>query len=417
MRVLFVCHRMPYPPTDGARVRAYQIIRHLAARHELVVAAPARSPAERQAGDALSREGCTVLTGTITRPAAWARMVRNLATREPSSMGYFYSRELARRIRDAARSRPFDLVFVYCSSVAPYVSTLAGIPRVIDFVDMDSQKWLSVAGAHRWPLSSGYRLEGRKLQRAEAAIAAAFDLCLCITPAELATLRSYGLPASTATDWFPNGVDLAYFTPSDAPCDPDAIGFVGRMDYFPNQQAVLAFCDHVLPRIQAVRPAATFTIIGAEPTPAIRALGQRPGVTVTGTVADVRPLLSRCALSVAPLAIARGVQNKILESMAMGVPVVASSATAKGVEAVAGADFLVADDPDALAQACLKLMCHPEERARLARAGRELVERTYRWDAALGRLDTHLAPLLARTGADSRRDRTLAGNGMSSGRD
>ncbi|TVR96028.1 MAG: TIGR03087 family PEP-CTERM/XrtA system glycosyltransferase [Rhodospirillales bacterium] len=400
MRVLFVCHRMPYPPTDGARVRAYHIIRHLARSHQVVVAAPTRSPAEREAVEGLRQLGCDVLSGPIGRTAAIARMARNLATPEPSSMGYFYSPALAAGIRREASARPFDLIFAYCSSVAPYVAELRGCPRVMDFVDMDSQKWLMVAGARRWPLSFGYRLEGRKLERAEAEIAASFDLCLCITPAELATLRGYGLPAATATGWFPNGVDLAYFAPSEAPYDPDAIGFVGRMDYFPNQQAVLAFCDRVLPRIQAVRPAASFTIIGAEPSRDIRALATRPGVQVTGTVADVRPLLSRCAVSVAPLSIARGVQNKILESMALGVPVVASPATAGGIEAVPGRHLAVAGDSAGMVEACLNLMRHPEERARLARAGRALVERTYHWDVAMRRLDSHLAPVLAmaRTG-------------------
>ena len=307
MRILFVCHRMPYPPSDGARVRAFHIIRHLARSHEVTLAAPVRSADEQKAAEQLKQHGSAVITGPITAPAAVARMVKNLATPTPSSMGFFYSPQLATRIRQAG---PFDMVFVYCSSVAHYVKGIEGAVKVIDFADMDPQKWLVYAKAHRFPLSLGYWLEGTKLQRAEAAIARDFDLCLCVTPGELATLRSFGIRSAAgvgsaagirpASGWFPNGVDLDYFAPADAPYDPNAICFVGRMDYFPNQQAVIDFCDHVLPKIQKARPEAGFTIIGAEPPRAVRALARRPGVRVTGTVADVRAFVRRSAVSVAP---------------------------------------------------------------------------------------------------------------------
>ena len=392
MRILFVCHRMPYPPSDGARVRAFHIIRHLARSHEVTLAAPARSADEQKATEQLKQHCSAVITGPITKLAAAARMVKNLATATPSSMGFFYSPQLAARIKQAVSARPFDMVFVYCSSVAHYVEDIQGAVKVIDFVDMDSQKWLVYAKVHRFPLSLGYWLEGTKLQRAEVAIARAFDLCLCVTPGELATLRGFGVSATTG--WFPNGVDLDYFTPVDAPYDPNAICFVGRMDYFPNQQAVIDFCDHVLPKVQKARPEAGFTIIGAEPPRAVRELARRPGVTVTGTVADVRAFVRRSAVSVAPLKIARGVQNKILEAMAMGVPVVASPQTAQGVDAVPGRHLMVAADPEAMVAAVIRLLGDAEERQRLARAGREHVERNYSWEGAMRQMDALLAPML-----------------------
>lgn len=392
MRILFVCHRMPYPPSDGARVRAFHIIRHLARRHEVTVAAPSRSAEEQAAAERL-REHCdAVLTETIAPAAALARMVKNLVTPTPSSMGYFFSPALVAKIRQAHAAKPFEMVFVYCSSVAPYVDGLAGAVKVIDFVDMDSQKWRVYADAHRFPLSLGYWLEGSKLQRAETAIARAFDLCLCVTPGELATLRSFGV--ETAAGWFPNGVDLDYFSPGTEPYDGNAICFVGRMDYFPNQQAAIAFCREVLPKVREARPEASFTIVGAEPPRAVRALARQPGVQVTGTVADVRAFVRRSAVSVAPLRIARGVQNKILEAMAMGVPVVASPETAKGVEAIAGEHLLVAAGAEAMAAAVIRLLADRDERARIARAARAHVEQAYSWEGAMRQLDALLAPLL-----------------------
>lgn len=392
MRILFVCHRMPCPPSDGARVRAFHIIRHLARSHQVTVAAPTRSADEQKAAEQLKQYCSAVITGPITEAAALARMVKNLASATPSSMGFFHSPQLAAKIKQALSARPFDMVFVYCSSVAHYVNDVQGAVKVIDFVDMDSQKWLVYAKARRFPLSCGYWLEGTKLQRAEAAITRDFDLAMCVTPGELATLRSLG--AGSATGWFPNGVDLDYFAPASEPYDPNALCFVGRMDYFPNQQAVIDFCDHVLPKVRKARPEARFTIIGAEPPRSVRELARRPGVTVTGTVPDVRAFVRRSAVSVAPLKIARGVQNKILEAMAMGVPVVASPQTARGVDAVPGQHLMVAADADAMAAAVTRLLSDKGERARLARAGREHVVQTYSWEEAMRQMDTLLVPVL-----------------------
>lgn len=396
---------MPFPPSDGARVRAYHIIRHLGQFHQVTVASPVRSAQDAKGAEQLKAQCAKVITAPISRPAAFTRMVKNVVTAAPSSMGYFYSPALADAIRQALSARQHDLVFVYCSSVAPYVEAVRsapveGIPRVIDFVDMDSQKWLVYAKAHRFPVSLGYWLEGTKLERAEARIAEAFDLSMCVTPGELETLRRFGV--KSATGWFPNGVDLDYFAPINEPYEADGICFVGRMDYFPNQQAAVEFCDHVLPQVQAARPGATFTIIGAEPSRTVRALAARPGVTITGTVPDVRPFVRRSALSVAPLKIARGVQNKILESMAMGVPVVASSQTAKGVDAVPGEHLLVAGTAGEMAQAVIHLLSDPQARGRLSEAGREHVARSYSWERAMRQMDALLAPVLDK--ADKRRD-------------
>ena len=289
------------------------------------------------------------------------------------------------RIGQRLRDEPFDLIFVHCSSVAPYVSNVSGIPKILDFGDMDSQKWLEYCGHKPFPLSLGYWLEGHKMQAAEKALARKFDLCTCTTKAELETLRQFQVP--TPTDWFPNGVDSDFFRPSGEDYDANAIAFVGRMDYFPNQQAMLFFSNEVFPRIREKRPAATLAIIGAEPSAEIRRLGMRDGITVTGTVPDVRDHVRRSAVSVAPLSIARGTQNKIIECMAMGVPVVTSPEAAGGVDAVPGEHLLVARSPDAYADALLALMNDPVLRQRFAAAGRARIETHHSWTNSMARLD------------------------------
>ena len=206
------------------------------------------------------------------------------------------------------------------------------------------------------------------------------------------TLNDLGVARQSG--WFPNGVDPEFFAPSDEPYDPDQICFIGRMDYYPNQQAMIFFCNEVLPSIQAQRPATRLIVVGAEPSSEIRALGRLPGVTVTGTVADVRPPVRASALSVAPLLIARGTQNKILESMAMGVPVVCSDSAAQGVDAVPGEHLLTAGSRDAWVERIMGVLNHSTERQRLAESGRNRVLTHHSWAASMQKLDGIIGSLM-----------------------
>jgi polysaccharide biosynthesis protein PslH len=394
LRVLFVCHRLPYPPSRGGKIRPFNIIRHFTeGGHEVTVASLARSAAEERDGADLRKHCAEVIAEVVTEPRATVQMVARLPTPTPSSMGYFYSPALRRRIDAALARTSFDLIMVHCSSVADYVAGVTGLPKILDFGDMDSQKWLLYAGHRAFPLSAGYWLEGRKLERAEKRLARRFDLCTCTTLAERETLDEFG--TGVPTDWFPNGVDATFFQPSGAVYDPDEICFVGRMDYFPNQQAVLGFCRDVFPLIRARRPTARLAIVGAAPSKVISALGATPGITVTGTVKDVRPHVQKAALTIAPLLIARGTQNKILESMAMGVPVVASALAARGVDAQPGEDLLTADTPQEFATAIQRVLEEPAERRRLAEAARARVLSHHSWPASMQRLDRMVAGCLA----------------------
>jgi polysaccharide biosynthesis protein PslH len=390
MKILYVCHRFPFPPKRGGKIRPFNMIRHFTEQgHRVVVASVARTDAEAREGAGIKPHCEDFMVETIGSAEALARMVIRLPTPEPSSLGYFLSPKLRQRVQTKLDGADFDLIFVHCSSAVQYVRHVRGIPKILDFGDMDSQKWRTYAQHRPFPLSLGYWLEGVKLERAEARMAADFDTSTCTTRAELETLRSYGV--QTRTDWFPNGVDSEFFSPTHEPHDQDLIGFVGRMDYFPNQQGVIDFCRDVLPRIRAARPSARFQIIGADPPEHIRKLASLPGVSVTGSVPDVRPLVRRAAMTVAPLRIARGTQNKILESMAMGVPVVSSREAFGGVDAVAEEHMLVAGDAKETAEAVLRLLGDSAERARLSHAGRERVLSHHSWAASMRRMDAIVA--------------------------
>jgi hypothetical protein len=395
MKILYVCHRFPFPPNRGGKIRPFNMIRHLSRSHEVTVASIARSAREAGEGEGLAPHCARYEMARVHDSIQALRMIARLPTPAPSSMGYFYSPQLARRIDDLLDGQRFDLIFVHASSVAQYVGHVRGIPKILDFGDMDSQKWLEYARYKPFPLSLGYRLEGIKLERAEKRLAARFDLCTATTRAEWQTLESYG--TGVATDWFPNGVDARYFAPTDAPYDADTIAFVGRMDYYPNQQCMFEFCAETLPLLRARRGGLKLLIVGADPSPAVRRLGEISGVTVTGSVTDVRPYLHRAALMIAPLNIARGTQNKILEAMASGVPVVTSRIAAGGVDASAPEHFLVASTPEEYASAALRIIEDPAERRRLATSGRARVLSHHAWPRSMQRLDEIIERLLTRT--------------------
>jgi sugar transferase (PEP-CTERM/EpsH1 system associated) len=322
-----------------------------------------------------------------------ARMVTRLPTLTPSSMGFFYSGDLKRQIDALLASVRYDLIFVHCSSVAPYVASVRGIPKILDFGDMDSQKWLEYAHYKPFPLSRGYWIEGVKMQKAERRLARKFDLCTTTTRAEWDTLESYGL--GVPSDWFPNGVDSEYFHPETADYEPETICFVGRMDYYPNQECMFEFCEKTLPLLRNRLPSIKLLIVGADPSPAVRKLGELPGVTVTGSVPDVRPYLHRSAAMIAPLNIARGTQNKILEAMAAGVPSVVSSVAAGGVDAVADEHLLVADTPEDYVQALQQIVGNRALRKRLALAGRERMLTHHAWPTSMRRMDRIIERCLA----------------------
>ncbi|WP_326540114.1 TIGR03087 family PEP-CTERM/XrtA system glycosyltransferase [Pseudorhodoferax sp.] len=404
MKILYLCHRFPFPPKRGGKIRPFNMIRHLqASGHEVTVCSLARSEAEAEEGRGIAPYCHAFHMGLVREPVQWARMIVRLPLPTPSSMGYFHSGQLAATVRGLLARERFDLIFVHCSSVAPYVQQVQGIPKILDFGDMDSQKWLEYANYKPFPLSMGYTLEGTKMLWAEKRLARRFDLCTATTRAEWETLNGYGTGA--VTDWFPNGVDAQFFSPTDGSYDADTISFIGRMDYYPNQECMQRFCDQAWPLLKARRPGMKLLIVGADPSPEMKRLGERPGVTVTGSVPDVRPYIRGSALMVAPLAIARGTQNKILEAMAMGVPVVTSPAAAGGVDAEAERHFLVADTARQVADAVMRIVEQPAERARLAAAGRERMLSHHAWPSSMRRLDGIIERCVA--GFTNRQPQTL----------
>jgi sugar transferase (PEP-CTERM/EpsH1 system associated) len=411
VKILYVCHRFPFPPKRGGKIRPFNMIKHLSGcGHKVTVASVVRSPEEAEEGLGIKSYCAHYEMAQVQNALQMARMVIRLPTSTPSSMGFFYSSALKKQIASLIAHESFDLIFVHCSSAAQYVAEVSDIPKILDFGDMDSQKWLQYSRHRTFPMSFGYWLEGRKMLREEKRLARRFDMCTATTRAEWETLESYNVAVSS--DWFPNGVDHGYFAPDGRDYDPDTICFVGRMDYYPNQECMFDFCANVLPRIQTRRPATRLRIIGAEPSWAVRKLGQLPGVTVTGSVPDVRPYLNRSALMVAPLNIARGTQNKILEAMASGVPVVTSPVAAGGVDAVPDEHFIVARSHAEQTAAVLRILEDRNERQRMAMAARERMLSHHDWGRSMQRLDRIIERCLSGRRQRKAAERIFMGNAL-----
>jgi sugar transferase (PEP-CTERM/EpsH1 system associated) len=377
MRILMLAHRIPYPPSTGDKIRAYHILRHLAGRHTVTLAClgDEREPVTAETLRALVSD---LLVDDRPRQRRAVRSLWTLARGGSATVGYFDSPALHARLARRAAERPFDLVYVSSSSMAPYARHGGGAPVIVDFVDIDSDKWRQYARTLPLHRSWLYRLEARRLQVEEVRAARRAVRSLVVTRAEAELLMGLAPGADIAV--VRNGVDLDYFRP--APGEPAAapvIVFTGAMDYLPNADAALYFAERIFPRVREAAPAARFVIVGKKPTSAVRRLADRPGVVVTGTVADVRPYLRQAAVAVAPLRIARGVQNKVLEAMATGVPVVATSVAHRGLDAVPGCHLLVEDEPARFAEAVIWLLATPVHRAILGAAARRFVEQHHSW--------------------------------------
>jgi sugar transferase (PEP-CTERM/EpsH1 system associated) len=393
MRILYLAQRVPYPPDRGDKITTYHEVRHLSRRHEVAVACLADGEADL-ANVAPLAPFTTSVDAVVLRPtAARLRALAALVAGRPFTVAYFNERELHSRVAARMKAAKFDAVIVYSSGVAQFVEPYADVPRVMQFADLDSLKWEQYADNSRFLRAWLFRRECRLLLEYERHIATTFSHSLVCTPRELGDLQRLITGASASC--VSNGVDLDYFRPQGGAKQKGALIFTGVMDYYPNVEGVVWFCKEVLPLVRREAPDATFTVCGSRPNAEILALGQLPGVTVTGRVPDVRPYLDQASVCVVPLRIARGIQNKLLEALAMGLPTVTCSAAFAGVEATAGRDLLVADSPQEFAAATVRLLKDDDLRQKTGTAARACMEANYRWEHQLARLDDVLAKVTA----------------------
>ena len=393
--LLFIAHRIPYPPNKGDKIRSYNILRHLARSWRVHLGAFVDDPRDmryREKLEALCESTCLLpLSPSRARIRSLSGLLRNTAL----SIPYFQDRRMRNWINERLASRNLQRVFVYSSPMAQYVAGRAssGMHCVVDFVDVDSDKWRQYAGRKQWPLSWLYRREAAALLRFERDVALSADASLFVSADEAALFRQLTPEAAENVSFLDNGVDHDFFAPGDHYEDPygdsqKVIVFTGAMDYWANIDAVTWFAREVFPLVRDSADTARFVIVGARPSGEVRSLASNPGVTVTGAVKDIRPYLAHACVADAPMPVARGVQNKVLEAMAMARPVVATRLALEGIEIARHDGLGMADSAGDFAASTLGFLGSTRQDG--FGESRRWVCSRYDWESNLRKLDGYL---------------------------
>jgi sugar transferase (PEP-CTERM/EpsH1 system associated) len=393
--LLFLAHRLPWPPTKGDKVRSHHLLRHLAQRYRVVLGTFVDDPDDWRHVEKLEALCDEVHVEPIARASKLWRTASAVLTGGPLSIPYFSSASLAAWVKDVVRRKRIQRAIAFSSPMAQYVLDLPGVASIVDFVDLDSAKWSEYASRRRWPMSAIYGLEARRLFAFERSIAARAEASVFVTRDE-ARLLSAAVPEhASRIVAIENGVDREYFSRAHefaSPFEPEehAIVFTGAMDYWPNVDAVTWFAREVLPLVRERDVHARFHVVGMNPDRMVQALARDPAVNVTGRVDDVRPYVAHARAVVAPLRVARGIQNKVLEAMAMARPTVVTSGAARPLTAQPGIDIEVADEASAFAAKLIAVLDPGTGQAMGLRA-RARIENDYAWPAKLAAFDELLS--------------------------
>jgi sugar transferase (PEP-CTERM/EpsH1 system associated) len=397
LEILFLCHRIPYPPDKGDKIRSHALLTHLAKYHRVHLACFVDDPADMAHVEAVRRlAGGECLFVPLGRAAKFMSAARAILSGQPITTAWFGSRAIKRWIGALLSAREIDRTVAFSSAMAPYVLNNRRLDpgrAILDLVDIDSDKWRQYAahlsGIRRWI----YRREAAKLFQLERTAARVFGATLLVSQYEADSFAILVPEAASRISALPNGVDSKVFAPArftnPFPAEDIPIVMTGRMDYHPNVDGAEWFFREVLPLLAEDLPRARFYVVGGNPPASLRALAG-PKFVVTGQVDDVRPYLQHAAAVVAPLRIARGVQNKVLEAMAMTKPVVATQAATRALCVVPGVHLWVEDSPQGFAEAVIDAVEGPD-RFHVARSARNYVERYHDWSTNLSAIDQLLA--------------------------
>jgi sugar transferase (PEP-CTERM/EpsH1 system associated) len=393
--LLFISHRIPWPLNKGEKIRGWNLIRHMAAHYRVHLGCVVDDPADMAHVERMRSVCASVGAFPIDKRRQKYRALLHARPGKPLMPDFYYAPALQSWVDDIAARVPMDVIYIYSVAMAPYALHLTGGQKILDAQDIDSEKWAEYARSAGLPMRLVWAREGRTLLAYERKAAAACAWTFFVSDPEASRFRELAPEIGTRAVAVENGVDLARFSPASSydwpfgeagPC----LVFTGNMDYWPNADAVIWFANEVMPILRERVPGIRFWIVGANPIGDVKALTSLQGVHVTGRVEDVRAYVAHAAVIVCPLRIARGIQNKVLEGMAMGRPVVASGPAYEGVHAEAGRDLLVAEDGPAFVRLIMEVLAgeHPE----LGAHARAAMQDHYAWSATLSKLKDYLEP-------------------------
>lgn len=391
MEILYLAHRIPFPPNKGDKIRSYHEVKNLALRHEVDLLCLADDPGDLKYKVDLEKFCRLVTVFPLNKQLSKAKGLISLLLGNSISSGYFCLSSMQRLFDRWIKENNYDAIVCFSSSMAEYVfrskvlesMILQNRPRLImDFCDVDSDKWRQYAVDAGFPMSHIYRLENRRLAAYERQIHNKFDRTILISEAEAKVFKNI-CPDNDLPCIVPNGVDLDYFAPStlleDTWGQTPKLVFTGAMDYQANVDGILWFCDAILPLIKIDYPDLELYIVGSNPSAQVTDLAKRNNIFVTGFVDDIRDYYRMADVSVVPLRIARGVQNKVLEAMAMGKAVVTTSKANAGIQAINQEHLIIADDVNDFSRSVKELLRDRQKRRQIGLSARCFVLEKHNW--------------------------------------
>jgi sugar transferase (PEP-CTERM/EpsH1 system associated) len=389
LKILYLTHRIPYPPNKGEKTRCFYQIQFLSARHTIDLFCFADSEQEAKGKEDLRAFCRSVHVEILTPRMGYVRAVTALFSELPASVVYYRSQAMQNAVNAALQREKYDLIFVYCSSMAQFIAQPPPVPAVIDFVDADSAKWKQYAALSSFPKSWLYAREGCTLGRYEKKVTERFNLSFVTTRQEVVDL---GGGECRNVEVIENGVttpplqSAASLPEQICQLQPYAL-FVGTMNYRPNSDAVCYFAKEIYPLLRRTHPELRFLIVGRDPSAEVIKLSRLPGVVVTGGVPDVHTYVAGAAVAVAPFRIAQGVQNKVLEALVAGIPVVLTNRPARAISSPASELLLVAESPAEFARSVAAVLENPEFRSRAEAAAPKLQD-LLAWESSLYRMES-----------------------------
>ncbi|MFY4812385.1 glycosyltransferase [Haloarcula sp. AONF1] len=391
-RILFLCSRTPYPPFDGARLRVYHTAKILSREYEVDLLIIDESPREDDAIEALESEFSNVRAFTYPKFRFYLNAGRGVFSKWPLQAHYYWFRDVHRWIDN--RSHRYDLFFCSHLRTAKYVRG-RDVLTAIDLVDAMSRTYERMSSELSGTQRAIYEVEHRRMPAFERRLVDEFDISFITSPVDKKHIEA-GWRAAPELSVVPNGVDEKLLKKGPAVSKPSStIVFLGKMDYFPNEDAVCYFVEEIFPAIRDNIPAATFRIVGMNPTATVRELSEQPGVEVTGFVDQPIDHLIEADVVVAPMRHGAGIQNKILEAMALGKAVVTTPLGAEGIAATAGVHFLVASSSSVFANSTVELLREDNRRSEIGKKAHGRISQQYTWDAVAESLLDPMRELLS----------------------
>ncbi len=394
--LLFLCHRIPYPPNKGDKIRSFHLLKHLSESYRIYLGTFIDDPYDWKYTEKLYNWCEQTCIQKLDPRQARLRSLKGFIYRQPLTLPYYFDPAMAQWVKDIANDEQIDHILIYSSSMAQYIldPKFASKKRIIDFVDVDSDKWRQYAEKKSWQMKWLYRREATYLLRFEKRVAAALDASFFVSSHEAEHFRQLAPESATKIHYYSNGVDVEKFDPALELETPfhggvQQIVFTGAMDYWPNEDAVIWFAQNVFPVIHQDWPEARFHIVGSHPSDKVLNLADMEGISVTGSVADVRPYIKYATAVVAPMHIARGIQNKVLEAMAMAKPVVVTTMGLEGINAEHGQDVLIADNAAGFVEELASLF-KGRKGSVMGEAARDKVCKDFGWDNTLQKFDRWL---------------------------